>query len=70
MLHVVTTNLLLVIDHCLHICNFFQIAYDLSGGVPAVQSLKPWLVCVQAQAPKCPVIIVGTHMDRLPKGHH
>ena len=34
----------------------------VDGGL---EKLKPWLLNIQARAPGCPVIIVGTHWDEL-----
>ena len=31
----------------------------------AIQKLKPWLLNIQARAPGCPVLAVGTHLDLL-----
>lgn len=29
----------------------------------AIEKLKPWLLNIQARAPGCPVLAVGTHLD-------
>ncbi|KAL5013850.1 hypothetical protein ScPMuIL_008120, partial [Solemya velum] len=41
--------------------------YDMSEGLKDVDALKPWLSNIQARAPGCPVIVVGTHIDKIPK---
>lgn len=50
------------------ICNFLQVVYNLAKGVSEVEKLRPWLLNIQARAPNCPVIVVGTHLDNIPKG--
>ena len=45
-----------------------QAVYDLSRGVEELELLRPWLLNIQARAPKCPVIAVGTHKDKLAQG--
>ncbi|XP_025107353.1 leucine-rich repeat serine/threonine-protein kinase 2-like isoform X2 [Pomacea canaliculata] len=39
--------------------------YDISLGTDEVDRLKPWLANIHARAPGCPVIIVGTHYDKM-----
>ena len=42
--------------------------FDLRKGVADVENLKTWLASIRSHAQHCPVIVVGTHMDKLPKG--
>ena len=46
----------------------FQVIYNLSKGPSEVDMLRPWLVNIQARAPNCPVIVVGTHKDMVQRG--
>ena len=46
-----------------------QVVYNFSRGESELQSLFPWLLNIQARAPSSPVIIVGTHVDRIPHGN-
>ena len=39
--------------------------YNLSLGESELHMLLPWLLNIQARAPSSPVIIVGTHADKL-----
>ena len=41
----------------------------MSKGNTETETLRPWLLNIHARAPHCPVIIVGTHIDRLPRGN-
>ncbi|KAK6177348.1 hypothetical protein SNE40_015467 [Patella caerulea] len=43
----------------------YLIVYDVSRGVSEIDRLQPWLSNILARAPACPVIVVGTHYDRL-----
>ena len=45
-----------------------QLVYNLSKGESELQSVIPWLLNIQARAPSSPVIIVGTHTDKIPQG--
>lgn len=45
-----------------------QGVYDISLGTDEVDRLKPWLANIHARAPGCPVIIVGTHYDKMAPG--
>ena len=47
---------------------FIQVVYNFSRGESELQSLLPWLLNIQARAPSSPVIIVGTHVDKIPRG--
>ena len=42
-----------------------QLVYNLSLGESELQMLLPWLLNIQARAPSSPVIVVGTHADKL-----
>uniref|UniRef100_H2Z0S2 Leucine-rich repeat protein SHOC-2 n=1 Tax=Ciona savignyi TaxID=51511 RepID=H2Z0S2_CIOSA len=39
--------------------------YDASRSLKELQTLKPWLAAVHARASHCPVLIVGSHADRI-----
>ena len=43
--------------------------YNISKGNSDTETLRPWLLNIHARAPHCPVIIVGTHIDRLSRGN-
>ncbi|XP_022097759.1 leucine-rich repeat serine/threonine-protein kinase 2-like isoform X2 [Acanthaster planci] len=45
----------------------FLVVYDVSRGPEEVKTLRPWLLTIQALAPSCPVVVVGTHKDKIPK---
>jgi leucine-rich repeat kinase 1 len=38
----------------------------MTEGEKGIDYLRPWLLNVQSRAPKSPVIIVGTHLDKIP----
>ena len=40
--------------------------YDASKGPDQLETLKPWLTAIHARAKHCPVLIIGSHADRLP----
>ena len=42
-----------------------QAVYDASRGVREVEVLRPWLQTIHARATLCPVIVVGTHWDKV-----
>ncbi|XP_048584779.1 leucine-rich repeat serine/threonine-protein kinase 2 isoform X2 [Nematostella vectensis] len=41
--------------------------YDVSKGVQEFESLRSWLLNIYACAPDAPVMLVGTHLDKVPK---
>jgi leucine-rich repeat kinase 1 len=43
-------------------------AWNMKGGEKEIKALRPWLLNIQARAPYSPVIIVGTHLDKLLPG--
>lgn len=45
-----------------------QVVYDVSKGPEEIDRLKPWLSNIHFRAPGCPVIVVGTHFDKLDPG--
>ena len=45
-----------------------QAVYDISKGESELTCLMPWLLNIQARAPSSPVIVIGTHIDKLNKG--
>ncbi|CAH1784292.1 unnamed protein product [Owenia fusiformis] len=47
--------------------SLYLVVYNLENGQSEIATLRPWLLNIQARAPHCPVIIVGTHLDLLPK---
>ncbi|XP_070559105.1 leucine-rich repeat serine/threonine-protein kinase 2-like isoform X2 [Ptychodera flava] len=47
--------------------SLYLVVYDLTKGREEVDSLRPWLLTIHARSPGCPVILVGTHEDKLPE---
>ena len=47
----------------------YLVVYDVSKGIHEIDALKPWLLNIQACAPEASVMIVGTHLDKVPKDH-
>ena len=45
-----------------------QVVYDISRGESELSYLIPWLLNIQARAPSSPVVIIGTHIDKINKG--
>ncbi|XP_033098201.1 leucine-rich repeat serine/threonine-protein kinase 2-like [Anneissia japonica] len=45
----------------------YLVVFDLSKGINEINTIRPWLLTIQALAPSCPVILVGTHKDKVPK---
>lgn len=45
----------------------FLVIYDVSKGVSEIDSLRPWLLNINAHAPDASVMLVGTHKDKIPK---
>eukprot|EP00118_Oscarella_pearsei_P021713 m.246155 g.246155 ORF g.246155 m.246155 type:complete len:2655 (+) comp40258_c0_seq14:80-8044(+) len=43
--------------------SLYLVLWNLRDGVQGVRELSGWLSNIQARAPGCPVIIVGTHLD-------
>jgi len=39
--------------------------YDASKGPEQLETLKPWLTAIHARAKYCPVLIIGSHADKL-----
>lgn len=59
---------------CLHRCFLSESAlhilvYDVSAGVEEVEKLKPWLANIHDQYPGSGVVLVGTHLDKVPALH-
>lgn len=44
----------------------FLCLWDTTKGIESLQSLVPWLCCIQASAPGSSVVIIGTHIDQRP----
>ena len=42
-----------------------QVVFDLRRGVADLDHLKIWLASIHSRAPGCPVIVVGTHKDKM-----
>ncbi|XP_046571062.1 leucine-rich repeat serine/threonine-protein kinase 2-like [Haliotis rubra] len=47
----------------------YLVVYDVSKGLEEIDRLKPWLSNIHFRAPGCPVIVVGTHFDKLNPEH-
>lgn len=47
---------------------YVQVVYDIHKGESELGCLMPWLLNIQARAPSSPVLVIGTHIDRLNKG--
>ncbi|XP_071082435.1 leucine-rich repeat serine/threonine-protein kinase 2-like [Haliotis cracherodii] len=47
----------------------YLVVYDVSKGPEEIDGLKPWLSNIHFRAPGCPVIVVGTHFDKLDPEH-
>nr|XP_022298273.1 leucine-rich repeat serine/threonine-protein kinase 2-like isoform X2 [Crassostrea virginica] len=45
----------------------YLVVCNMKGGLSEIDRLKPWLCNIQARAPGCPVIVVMTHLDRIPE---
>ena len=45
-----------------------QVVFDLRRGLADLIRLKVWLASIHSRAPGCPVIVVGTHKDKLTQG--
>lgn len=45
---------------------YFQVAFNLSSSCISVNELKHWLQGYDAKGLQCPVVVVGTHLDKLP----
>jgi small GTP-binding protein len=45
--------------------SLYLVVWDVEKGEEGVEQLGPWLHNIQARAPGSPVVIVGTHMDRV-----
>ncbi|XP_071107767.1 leucine-rich repeat serine/threonine-protein kinase 1-like [Haliotis cracherodii] len=45
--------------------SLYLVLWNLTHGPKGVESLLQWLVNIQARAPGAPVIIIGTHLDKL-----
>ena len=47
--------------------SYFKVVIKMHKGLEEVDIVKPWLSNIYARAPGCPVIIVGTHYDKVHK---
>ncbi|KAK3610610.1 hypothetical protein CHS0354_009068 [Potamilus streckersoni] len=46
----------------------YLVVFSLIKGMSDIDQLKSWLSSIHSRAPGCPVIVVGTHLDRLSEG--
>eukprot|EP00731_Ephydatia_muelleri_P016582 Em0009g1006a len=44
----------------------YLVVWNMEEGDKGIEYLQPWLLNIQSRAPHSPVIIVGTHYDKLP----
>lgn len=44
----------------------YLVVWSMEEGEKGIDYLRPWLLNIQARAPHSPVLIVGTHLDRIP----
>lgn len=45
----------------------YLVVCNIKGGTSEIDRLKPWLCNIQARAPGCPVVVVMTHLDKVPE---
>ncbi|XP_055999651.1 leucine-rich repeat serine/threonine-protein kinase 2-like isoform X2 [Ostrea edulis] len=45
----------------------YLVVCNIKEGSSEIERLKPWLCNIQARAPGCPVIVVMTHLDKVPE---
>eukprot|EP00794_Sanderia_malayensis_P013704 gene13704-15131_t len=63
------TTCLLLTHQCFLTSNtLYLVLWNVGHGQEGIEGLAPWLLNIQARAPKSEVIIVGTHLDKLPQG--
>ena len=58
---------------CVHRCflnetDLHVLVFDASASVEKVCTLKPWLANIHDQSPGAMIILVGTHVDKIPAG--
>eukprot|EP00731_Ephydatia_muelleri_P005646 Em0002g1822a len=46
----------------------YLVVWNMEEGEKGIHHLQPWLLNIQSRAPNSPIIIVGTHLDKLPPG--
>ncbi|KAL3853636.1 hypothetical protein ACJMK2_017166 [Sinanodonta woodiana] len=46
----------------------YLVVFSLKLGMSDIDQLKSWLSSIHSRAPGCPVIVVGTHLDRISEG--
>ena len=46
--------------------SLYLLLWNITEGVDGLIGLRPWLENIEGRAPKSPVIVVGTHLDKVP----
>jgi len=46
----------------------YLVVWNIEHGMEGIEGLAPWLLNIQARAPKSEVVVVATHLDKIPQG--
>lgn len=60
-------NLYNVLQCLLSTRTLYLAVYDVKRGTEEMEKLKPWLLTLHSCAPEASVMLVGTHLDKVPK---